>query len=213
MKRTLVLFVAAVLVSVIAFAVDGTVLINQSTVTAAGGFPYKITQPGSYKLSGNLTVPLDLDGIDVLADGVSIDLNGFAIVGPGVFPTLSVGIKADDRRHIRITNGTITGMSTCIQIKGAATGILIDNVIADPNVRTASNSKVLTASILLGEKMAAAAVVTNFTAYGEMQLTCPSVLANGVVSDIVEVNIPPGTGFSNFGTNCTGTNLKGGLLP
>jgi hypothetical protein len=29
------------------FAVDGVVLINQSTVLAAGGFPYAISQPGS----------------------------------------------------------------------------------------------------------------------------------------------------------------------
>jgi hypothetical protein len=65
-----------------AFAVDGQVLINQSTVMAAGGFPYKITHPGSYKLSGNLVVPADVDGIDILTDNVTIDLNGFTISGP-----------------------------------------------------------------------------------------------------------------------------------
>jgi hypothetical protein len=50
------LICAALMFSAPAFAVDGVVLINQSTVMAAGGFPYKITQPGSYKLSGNLAV-------------------------------------------------------------------------------------------------------------------------------------------------------------
>jgi selenophosphate synthetase-related protein len=34
---------AALMFSAPAFAVDGQVLINQSTVMAAGGFPYKIT--------------------------------------------------------------------------------------------------------------------------------------------------------------------------
>jgi hypothetical protein len=48
---------AAVVGSIPAFAVDGATLINQASVMAAGGFPYKITQPGSYKLSGNLVVP------------------------------------------------------------------------------------------------------------------------------------------------------------
>ncbi len=67
--------------SVSLFAVDGAVLINQATVTAAGGFPYKITQPGSYKLSSNLVVPADTDGIRVLTSGVTIDLNGFGIIG------------------------------------------------------------------------------------------------------------------------------------
>ena len=52
MTKTLLL--AGALLASSAFAVDGVVLINQSTVTAAGGFPYSITQSGSYRLSGNL---------------------------------------------------------------------------------------------------------------------------------------------------------------
>jgi len=39
-----------------AFAVDSVVLINQSTITAAGGFAYVISNSGSYRLSGNLTM-------------------------------------------------------------------------------------------------------------------------------------------------------------
>ena len=68
--------------SVRVFATDGVVLINQSSVLAAGGFPFKITQAGSYKLSSNLQVPASVDGIDILADHVTLDLNGFAIIGP-----------------------------------------------------------------------------------------------------------------------------------
>ncbi len=37
-------------------AVDGVLEINQTIVMAAGGFPYSITQPGSYILTGNLAV-------------------------------------------------------------------------------------------------------------------------------------------------------------
>jgi hypothetical protein len=65
-----------------AFAVDGVTLINQSTVMAAGGFPFGIFQPGSYKLSGNLQVPAETGGIQIFASGVSLDLNGFSITGP-----------------------------------------------------------------------------------------------------------------------------------
>ena len=57
MTKTVFVVLATALVPFRAFAVDGTVLINQSTVTAAGGFPYKIMQSGSYRLSGNLFVP------------------------------------------------------------------------------------------------------------------------------------------------------------
>jgi hypothetical protein len=45
----------------------------------APGFPVKITQPGSYKLTSNLSVPLHIQAIQVTAPGVTIDLNGFVV--------------------------------------------------------------------------------------------------------------------------------------
>ena len=73
-----------------ALAADGTVLINQSTITngltgcpTGGHFPIFICQPGSYRLSGNVTVPdANTDAIHITADNVTLDLNGFAILGP-----------------------------------------------------------------------------------------------------------------------------------
>jgi hypothetical protein len=83
MNRYLLLTSALLLAPVAAFAVDGVVLINQTTVTAAGGFPYKITQPGSYRLSGNLQVSaLNTDAIEIQTNNVTLDLNGFSITGP-----------------------------------------------------------------------------------------------------------------------------------
>jgi len=82
-KVLLRLLSLAVLLSVSAFAVDGVVLINQASVMAAGGFPYRIMNPGSYKLSGNLVVPANVDGVDISADNVALDLNGFTITGNG----------------------------------------------------------------------------------------------------------------------------------
>jgi hypothetical protein len=76
MRKLLV--AALVLVATPAFAIDGQVLINLSTVNAQGGFPYRITQPGSYKLTGNLSV-LNQSAILIAANHVSIDLNGYTI--------------------------------------------------------------------------------------------------------------------------------------
>jgi hypothetical protein len=126
MKR-LLLVLSAALVPVYAFAVDGQVLINMSTVLAAGGFPFRINQAGSYKLSGNLTVP---DGnttaIVIAHDNVTIDLNGFSIIGPvdcsagipcaGAGSITAHGIVAGTDSpvqpyfNITIRNGTIQGM-------------------------------------------------------------------------------------------------------
>jgi hypothetical protein len=39
--------------------------IDQGVVKAAGGFPFKITSPGSYRLTGHLTVPATSNGLVV----------------------------------------------------------------------------------------------------------------------------------------------------
>ena len=56
--------VLCTLVSSVALAVDGVILIDQNRALAGNvtpgdtpGLPVSITQPGSYKLSGNLTLP------------------------------------------------------------------------------------------------------------------------------------------------------------
>jgi len=121
--RKILVVVAIALVPFCAFGVDGTVLINQSTVMATGGFPYKITQPGSYRLSGNLTVPdANTTAIEVNSDNVTIDLNGFSILGPTVCsgspvvscsPTGSgIGVHDGVSFGIEILNGVIRGMGS-----------------------------------------------------------------------------------------------------
>jgi len=71
-----------------AFGADGVLEINATCATTAGcfagdtpGYPVQITQPGSYRLTGNLTVPAGTNGIEV-ANGVDLDLGGFEIAGP-----------------------------------------------------------------------------------------------------------------------------------
>src|SRR6266567_2659981 len=94
-KRTSILcaaFALAAFTPYAAYAVDGVVLINQSSALAgnvtpgdAPGFPVTISVAGSYRLSGNLTVPdANTTAIEITADDVTIDLNGFSIIGPTV---------------------------------------------------------------------------------------------------------------------------------
>jgi hypothetical protein len=45
------------------------------------GFPVTISKAGSYKLMSNLVVPAGVNGIEITADRVSLDLNGFSITG------------------------------------------------------------------------------------------------------------------------------------
>jgi hypothetical protein len=69
-------------------AADGTVLIDQAAALAGGvtsgdtpGFPVTITDRGSYRLSSDLVVTPGATGIWIEADDVTLDLNGFNVVG------------------------------------------------------------------------------------------------------------------------------------
>jgi hypothetical protein len=110
------LAVAIALAASSARAVDGVFEINQTIVTAAGGFPYSITQPGSYILTGNLMVSAaGTNAINVLAAPVTIDLNGFSIVGvDNLVPT---AIR-DNVGQLTVKNGVIQNFGTGINSVG-----------------------------------------------------------------------------------------------
>lgn len=113
-----------------AFSVDGVIEINQAKALAGdvtpgdtAGFPVRISEPGSYVLTGNLTVSdVNTIGIEVVAEGVSLDLNGFQILGPTVCtstdgqgstvscsPTGSgIGVRIVSAL-VRIRNGFVSG--------------------------------------------------------------------------------------------------------
>jgi hypothetical protein len=119
-----------------ALAVDGVTLINQNNAVAGNvtpgdtpGFPIVINLPGIYRLSSNLVVPNEnTSAIVVNVNNVTIDLNGFAILGPNVCftdtihvaqpctkPGTGIGVDAGTQtplivENTRVLNGTINGM-------------------------------------------------------------------------------------------------------
>jgi parallel beta-helix repeat protein len=111
-----------------AWAVDGTIEINQAKVLANGGFPYVIsTANTSYRLTGSLTVPSSTSGLNVTAANVTIDLNGFSIAGPGAASSAPVGITTSSGT---VENGTITGFGVAIKLGSAG---IVRNVHLDAN--------------------------------------------------------------------------------
>ncbi len=133
-RTTAALFAGVLLMSAAlpgaAFAVDGQIAITQARAMAGGvtpgdapGFPVTITQPGSYVLSGILTVPdANTDAIVINASHVTLDLNGFAILGStdcsgGLNPCAGAGTGTGIKTpavqfNITIRNGTIQGMGS-----------------------------------------------------------------------------------------------------
>lgn len=55
--------------------------ITSETCPGNAACAFRITQPGSYYLTGNVTVPNSKTGIRIASPGVTIDLNGFEIIG------------------------------------------------------------------------------------------------------------------------------------
>jgi hypothetical protein len=121
-----VLVCAAALWPLAAAADEGRVEINQACADAGcfdgdpSGFPVTITRPGSYVLTSDLVIsPVTIttsDGIEIRADDVTLDLNGFAVRcvtsvvprGPCSGQTASAdAIEIAAGRNVRIANGTV----------------------------------------------------------------------------------------------------------
>lgn len=74
--------------------------------TPIASLPYFINVPGSYYLTTNLTGVASQYGVAVLADNVTLDLNGFALIG--VNNSFS-GVAIFGVKNVCVRNGTIRG--------------------------------------------------------------------------------------------------------
>jgi hypothetical protein len=133
-------------------AVDGVIEIDQASAVAGGvspgdapGFPVSLTAAGSYRLTGNLDVsgepsPQNTTAIEILASFVTLDLNGFSLLGNTVCtgsPVTSCaplgtgdGVTSRDHNFVRIENGMVRGFGDAGIDGGNAT---VDRVQAFSN--------------------------------------------------------------------------------
>lgn len=206
------------LTPVAALAVDGVILIDQNKALAGNvtpgdtaGYPVIISQPGSYRLSGNLTVPDGaLAAVQITANDVTLDLNGFTIRGSGIFPTALLGISGDNRKRVRVANGTISGFVQPIVFGGTAQATVIESLQVDAATTTTNGTTVGGVAMQIGETLKAGAIIRNVNANGQIQVTCPSVVTNVAVQGgggIVEMVVPPNGSGVSFPTNCKGDNV------
>lgn len=107
------------------------------------GLPVTITQPGSYVLTSNLTTSdVDQTLIQISTHNVSVDLNGFSLVGPvsctgspnecsasgsGNGITLSA-CSSQPCRGLHIRNGTIRGMGRSALGLYYGKGVILENL-------------------------------------------------------------------------------------
>ncbi|HZW06282.1 MAG TPA: hypothetical protein VFF65_04090, partial [Phycisphaerales bacterium] len=87
--------------------VEPRVPIGPSTTPGDSSSVYRITQPGSYYLTGNLIGVANKHGILIEADDVTVDLNGFEVLGPAGGTGDFSGVHSS-RVSSRVLNGAVS---------------------------------------------------------------------------------------------------------
>jgi parallel beta-helix repeat protein len=135
--------------------VEPRVAVNAANTPGDADSLFKISQPGSYYLTGNITGTAGKNAVEIAAVGVTLDLNGFDLVGvPG---SLS-GVYADTAfSSLTITNGSLRAWG--------ASGIECSNVTAClvDRVRTIANG---VHGIFLGHESVVTACVSRDNTFG-----------------------------------------------
>jgi len=209
-----------------ASALDGEELIDQAAALAGGingvdspGFPITINRSGKYKLTGNLNPPNDKNAFNIDGDNVTLDLNGFRIVGG------EIGINAAAADGLTVINGTIANFSSH-GIRARTFAIIQDMQITNNDgmgVWLNNNGRVLRSTITennsvniycVSRCLIASNIVTGsktesgiglFTAAGG-HLVLGNVIANNFIFGIYA------EGPTGFGNNTLTGNNPGGAL-
>jgi hypothetical protein len=191
------------------------------------GFPVTISRPGSYELSSDLMVPNvpGMKGILVTAEGVEINLNGFAIIGPRICPDenefLGCLPAAEDPaytliaggRNVTVKNGTVRGSNGNAIVLGAHARLENLNILWNSlfGVTVCQKGATLTNSILaqngqgafLGEDCIATGNRFRVNQFAGLQMTGPNCSYAGNVLDCSGINCV-------MGGVQTGVNVCGG---
>ncbi|MCC6230850.1 MAG: right-handed parallel beta-helix repeat-containing protein [Phycisphaerales bacterium] len=115
--------------------VEPRIAINATNTPGDSDSLYRITQPGSYYLTGNITGVTGKLGIEIAASGVTLDLSGFTLTGS---QTTLAGISytpgSSSLGGATIRNGTVVGWGgNGIDLLGSGTAALVEDVQANSN--------------------------------------------------------------------------------
>lgn len=101
------------------------IAVNEANTPGDAGNTFRITQPGSYYLTGNITGEVDKNAIRIEASDVTLDLNGFTIQG---VPGAAFGIRDSNAANITVTNGSVRGFVTGVSLNGPSGGNVLRDV-------------------------------------------------------------------------------------
>lgn len=189
-------------------ALNGAITANDTA-----GFPITISTSGSYKLTSNLVVPAGVDGIQVWASNVTIDLNGFSITGPascgGQSPssivctaTTTRGINSAGGNIFRLAvrNGSVGGFGTCVDARYVSR--IADLMLHDCDTGIVAFDGSMLSQVSL-HRMALAGSVSGATVNGMDMDFVRSGLATGssALRGITTINTYQAFNYSGGGSN------------
>jgi hypothetical protein len=133
----------ALLLPAIAAAEPGVIEVNQARALAGGvsagdapDFPVTLSEPGIYRLTGNLTAPaVNVGAIAITSSDVTLDLGGFALLGLAQCTGASLGITCAvpaSADGIASTSGSVTNV---LVRNGSVRGFRIGVAIAGDSAR------------------------------------------------------------------------------
>ncbi|HKQ48910.1 MAG TPA: right-handed parallel beta-helix repeat-containing protein [Phycisphaerae bacterium] len=173
--------------------VEPRIAINATNTPGDADSLFNISQRGSYYLTGNITGVAGKHGIEIAAGGVTLDLNGFDLVGvAGMGPFDGVSVTVVGLTNVAVVNGSVRNWGH--------TGI---------DIFLASNSRVadVLASGNAGNGISAGSVctVTNCSAY--LNTGHGFITGNGCTVSNCSAYTNTGNGISTNG-GCTVSNCS-----
>lgn len=201
-----------------------------AAATPISSLPYTITTQGSYVLTGNLVASGSTAGITISADNVTLDLNGFALVGGGSGSVAGINVPSG-QKNILIRNGTVRGWTNGGINAANANNSVIEGLRLSNNTATNTFSNVAAVSVGSGSTVKNCVVAHNTNCNGiSVENAClvtgcivrantvgigirtgDSCYVVGNISDSNTTGISVGSGNRLDGNSCT-SNVNSGLL-
>lgn len=124
--------------------VEPRIAVNSANTPGDADSLYKITQPGSYYLTGSITGVAGKHGIEITSSGVTLDLNGFDLVGVagmGAFDGVSVSVN--NLTNITVANGSLRNWGDGgVDLGFLTNGARVTGVVASGNAGNGINAAI-----------------------------------------------------------------------
>jgi parallel beta-helix repeat protein len=175
--------------------IEPRIAINATNTPGDDDSLFKITESGSYYLTGNIIGESGKVGVEIAASGITLDLMGFDLVG--VVGSLD-GIIAEPAENIAVRNGSLRDWGDDGVDLSSAAGTRLADLRASGNARVgirAGNNAVVTGCISRSN------VKGGITTGNNSMITNCSAESNQGNPSV------PGNGFAT-GNNCTITNCS-----